>query len=170
MAKISRTSLIIGIILLMYSYLCRKLNIYFFWDSDVLGWLALLIALITYLFVILRKRKENGKKTLWTKIAIGFFMIGLVVSPLAIFFIKTSDAYEAATIYLSTNSEILNEVGNVKGFGLIPTGSVQVMNSNGQESGEAIFNLTVKGEKKYKEIQIHLIKTPETIWEVVDLK
>lgn len=170
MKKFTKISLITGLILVAYGYLCRAINIYFFWDSKVIGWFFLFFALAGLLFSLYRSRKSEGKKTGWVKIGIGFVLLGLIISPIVIFIIKTSDAYQTAIEYLKTDTEIKNTVGNIRGFGLIPTGQVEFSTTNGVESGNAIFNITIRGDKKNKDIVIALEKTPETMWTVVALE
>ncbi|MBK8141483.1 MAG: hypothetical protein IPK57_11035 [Chitinophagaceae bacterium] len=170
MKKFTKISLITGLILVAYGYLCRAINIYFLWDSKVIGWFFLFFALAGLLLSLYRSRKSEGKKTGWVKIGIGFVLLGLIISPIVIFIIKTSDAYQAAIEYLKTDTEIKNTVGNIRGFGLIPTGQVEFSTTNGVESGNAIFNITIRGDKKNKDIVIALEETPETMWTVVALE
>ena len=164
--SITKPVLLSGIVLLAYGYLCRTLNIYFFWDSKIIGWFVLLIALVSYLFDLHKSRRRRGKKTIWVKIGIGFFLFGLMLFPFIIFMLKTSNAYQSAIEYLSTDSQIKTEIGNVKGFGFITTGSEATISINGSESGQATFDLIVKGDKKYKDVTVYLRKTPDSFWTV----
>ena len=168
--SITKTIFLSGVALLTYGYLCRILNIYFFWDSKIIGWIVLLIALVSYLFDLHKSRRRRGKKTIWVKIAICFFLFGLMLFPFIIFEFKTSDAYQSAVDYLSTDSNIKTEIGNVKGFGLIPTGAVETITVNGSESGQATFDLTVRGDKKYKDVTVNLRKTPDLFWTVTSVE
>lgn len=86
------------------------------------------------------------------------------------FELKTSDAYQAAIEYLKTDDQVKNLVGDVKGFGLFPTGAIQSTTVNGTESGNANFRITIKGTKKYKDVTITVEKGPETFWQVVSIK
>jgi hypothetical protein len=170
MNKLTKTFLIAGIILLAYGYLSRMLNIYFFWDSKAFGWICLFIALISRLFELSKAKRIQGKRTVWLTILISFLTLGLLILPFVIFLLKTSDAYFAAVDYLKTDEQIKNEVGNIKGFGLITTGQSQTITINGVESGDALFNLTIEGNKRYKDVTIQLRKTSETDWMVISLK
>jgi len=170
MKRFTKISLITGLILVTYGYLCRAINIYFFWDSKIIGWFLLFFALAGLLFSLYRSRKSEGKKTGWVKIGIGFVLLGLIISPIVIFIIKKSDAYQAAIEYLKTDTEIKNTVGNIRGFGLIPTGQIESSTNNGENSGDAVFNITIRGDKKYKDVMVALKKTPETMWTIVSLE
>lgn len=170
MNRFTKTSLFAGIVLLVYGYLCRFLNIYFFWDSRSFGWIVLFIALLGFLFSIQKLRKLQGKKTIWVRIGICILILGLIILPGIVFIFKTSDAYQSAIEYLKTDTQIKKSFGNIKGFGVIPVGEMQITTINGAESGSAIFNITVKGDKKYKDINIALKKTPETLWTVIGIE
>ena len=170
MSKLSKTILIIGAIFLIYGYLCRMLNIDFFWDSKTIGWIVLVIALLFYWIDLRKTRRRQGKKIVWVTTGICFLVFGLLILPVVVFMLKTSDAYIAATEYLKSDPKIKDEFGDVNGFGLIPTGSVQTTTINGAESGSATFELIVKGDKKYKDVTINLKKNPDTFWTVTDIR
>ncbi len=170
MSRLSKTILITGVILLTYGYLCRILKIYFFWDSKTIGWTVLFIALLSYWIDLRRTRKQRGKKIIWVTLGIFFLLFGLVLLPVVVFILKTSEPYGAATNYLKSDPGIIDEIGNVRGFGLIPTGSVQTTTVNGVESGYAIFELIVRGDKKIMDVTIELEKDPDKFWTVTDIR
>lgn len=170
MSKTTKIIFLLGIILVVYGYLCRGLEIYFFWDSKSFGWIVLFIGLFSYLIDINRSRRKQGKKTIWVKIGIGGLLFGLLIAGYLTFAFKDSDAYQAAIEQLTTNSDIKDEVGNIKGFGLIPTGEIRITIINGSESGSAAFLLTIKGDKKYKDVVVRLKKTSETNWTITSVE
>lgn len=170
MKPITKSIFFLGALFVIYGYLCRAVKIYFFWDSKAIGWIILATGLILYLLDLNKVRKTQGKKTIWVKIGIAFLLFGLIIFPFVVYMLKTSEAYQAATEYLSTDSKIKEEVGNVKGFSLIPTGEVQTFSINDVESGEAVFFLTIKGDRKYKDVTVTLKKTPHLYWMVTSVK
>lgn len=170
MNNLTKVLLGIGIILLVYGYLCRILHIYFFWDSKELGWVVLFIALLFYLFGLHRSRRLQRKRTVGVIIGIFFISFGLLISPFVLLMLKTSDAYQAAIDYFETDPQIKDSFGEIKGFGLIPTGQFQSKIINGIESGDAEFIITIKGDKKYKDVSVRLKKTPETNWSVISIE
>ncbi|HNR16972.1 MAG TPA: hypothetical protein PKG90_09950 [Chitinophagaceae bacterium] len=170
MKRFTKISFITGSVLVAYGYLCRILNIYFFWDSKIIGWFFLFLALAGLFFSLYKSQKSQGKKTAWVKIGIGFLLFGLIISPIVIFILKRSDAYQAAIEYLKIDTEIKNTVGNIRGFGLIPTGQIESSTNYGENSGDAVFNITIRGDKKYKDVIVSLKKTPETMWTIVSLE
>jgi hypothetical protein len=170
MNRFSKIFFTAGISLLIYGYLCRAMNIYFFWDSKIFGWIALFIALAGFLFGLHKSRKLQGKKTIWVKIALFILLFALIILPIAIFKFKQSEAYQTAIEYLKTDAQIKNSIGDIKGFGLIPTGQSQSISINGATSGDAIFTITVMGNKRFKDIIVTLKKTPETSWTVISSK
>ena len=170
MNPITIISLFTGLILLVYGFVARLLNIYFFWDSRDFGWIFLLIALAGYLFTLIKLRRRKGKKTILVKIGFGILILGLAAIPFAIVMIKTSEAYVAAIGYIETNSQLKNEAGDIRSYSLMIIGGMEINNMNGAESGHAELNFTIHGTKKYKDISISLAKTPETDWQVMSLK
>ena len=161
---------LIGFFLIVYGYLCRELRFYFFWDSKFFGWAIIFIGIISYLFDLNRVRIKGGKKTFWVKIAISILILSFIIGGVVTFDLKTTNAYQTATEYLKTNLQLKDEIGTINGFGLIQTGEVSTNKVNGIESGDAVFFLTVKGNKKYKDIKITLEKKPEKDWEVVSVE
>lgn len=170
MTKFTKTALIVGLVFLIYGYLSRQLNIYFFWESKELGWVALFVALTGYLFQLLKQRKLQKKKTILVKFGIGFLLFGFAISTVVIIIFLNSDAYQTAIEYLKTDTEIKKEMGNIDGFGIMPMGQIQSSTINGIESGDAIFNITLKGDIKYKDIIISLKKLPQTNWTVISIE
>lgn len=168
--KFTKTSFITAVVLLIYGYACRILNIYFFWDSKELGWIVLFISLGGYLFCLKKVRRRQGKKTFWTKVGLFVTLTGLLILPIVVFMFKKSEAYEAMLDYIKNDPEIKYEIGDFKGIGIIPTGQLQTRSLNGMESGNAIFSITIRGSKKYKEVSVTLQKTPETEWTVVSIE
>jgi hypothetical protein len=170
MNRLTKTILAIGFILIAYGYLVRILQIRFFWDSKDIGWILLFIALLTYWIDLRKRRIHQGKRTTWVTVGLCFLILGLGILPIVVFKIKTSSPYDAAIKYLKVDSRIRDELGEVKGFGFFPGGSVEISIKNGVESGRATFKLTIRGDKKYKDVLIDLEKLPETVWTVTDLR
>ncbi len=169
MSRLTKTILFIGIFLLAYGYVCRIAPINFFWDSKAIGFIILLITLLSYWIDLYRTRKLKGKKNGWVRLGLYFVSFCLIFLPILITKLKSSDAYIAAIEYLKANPEIRKEIGTIKGFGLITTGSSKTIKVNGIESGSAIFEIIVKGEKKYKDVVIELVKNPSSPWTTIDL-
>ena len=171
MSKRTKVIFIIAVILLVYGYLCRLVNIFFFWDSQTFAWIIALFGLMFYFFDLIKTRKEKNQKNTWLKVGIGLIIFFLVLGPFIVIIIKNSAPYMLATAYLETNPALQKEVGEIKGFGLIPTGAVSSSTTEqGASSGQAAFSITVMGKLKYKDIQIYLEKTPETNWTVISVK
>jgi hypothetical protein len=166
MNRLTKSILIIGIILLIYGYLSRVFNLYFFWDAKTIGGILILIALLFYWIGLRRKRKQKGKKNTWVTVGICILALGLALFPVIIVIFHQTEAYHAATEYLKSNPRIKEQIGDVKSFGLFPSGTVKSTTINGEESGNAIFNMTVNGSKKNKDVTIELKKEPETSWTV----
>ena len=171
MSNATKITFTIGIILLIYGYLCRILKIYFFWDSKSFGWIFLIIGLMFYLFDLNRTKRRKGKRTFWVRIGIGIIIFFLALCGAIIFEFKyNSEPYQVAIDYIKSDSVIKTEIGDVTHFGLIPTGAQTITTINGDEYGKAVYYITAIGSKKTKDVEIKLEKTPETIWTVYLVK
>nr|WP_319397656.1 RDD family protein [uncultured Carboxylicivirga sp.] len=78
---------------------------------------------------------------------------------------KSSDAYKVAVSYIEQQEDIINEIGGIKGYGMMPSGSINV--SNGY--GEAQLGITVIGNEKDVSITIYLTKEPGSEWSIIDV-
>jgi hypothetical protein len=166
MSKPVRTILIVGALVLFYSFIVRLAGIYFFWESSFLGWSILFIGLLFWLFRSIKAKKTAGKKTLWQKLGIAFLLLFLIIQVVVVIVFPRTDAYAAAVIYIKSNNSLRKELGAIKGFGFTESGSMEVSSTDTSEAGNAEFHLIVKGEKKYKDITIDLVKDWNTPWQV----
>lgn len=166
LGKFTKTSLICASILLIYGYLTRLASINFFWESKSFGYALLFIGLISLLADGIRIRKSKNQKTVWNKIGIGFIVFTLVIRLILIIMIPNSIAYSIAKDYIKHDSQLIKELGEIKGFGLIPSGGIQVTKDSNGEQGSASINLILKGQNKYKEVTVYVIKNFDSNWKV----
>ena len=84
----------------------------------------------------------------------------------AVAVLKNSEVYKVASHKIKLNQEIINETGGIKGFGMIPTGNVNISNGHGKA------NLTIKVLGNNKDLNVHtyLTKEPDGEWELIKLK
>ncbi len=172
MNKRTKFLAIIAAVLLLYGYLSRLLNIYFFWDSKSIGWSLLLIAIISYLVDNIAVRESQNKKTILNKIGIGLLSFFVVVVLIFSVSVKLfSDSYDVATNHIKNDYSLREELGEIKGFSLLTSGSIQTETNSDGEFGYAAFELTANGEKKFKDVTIQLIKNPENpSWKVESME
>ena len=156
----------VGLLLILYGYFCRSAGVFFFWESLTIGWELFFISLFLLFVSRVRNKKRENKKYVWDGIAVGVLILLLVVQSILYFVVSNTDAYVAAKQYVLSSDRIRNEIGNVRGFGLIPSGSISVSSNSQGETGEAVINLLVKGDKRFKELILYLNKQADTNWEV----
>ncbi len=114
---------------------------------------------------------KDKKKTLLEKIGIGIIIFILLIQTILVAVIPFTDAYSVAKTYLINDANLKTEIGNTTGFGLIPTGSIQKTTDSRGEYGSATINLTVKGEKAFKDITIYVVKNADSPdWKVEGLE
>lgn len=163
----TKTLLAASLCLVVYGYLARLTGIYFFWESDSIGWTLFLLAVIVFLYNRIRLKRAMQKKVLGEKLVIGLIIFVFLLQAILIAVIPDSDAYAAAKSFLKNDPAVKAEVGNVTGFGLIPIGSMQQSSGPGGTYGSASISLILKGDKKYKEITVLVIKLPDNLhWQV----
>lgn len=76
--------------------------------------------------------------------------------------VGNSEAAAKAKDYLRNNDKLADDIGEVKDFGSVITGSVNVANNN----GEATLHLKVIGERKTVNASVDLIYTNGSAWRV----
>lgn len=79
---------------------------------------------------------------------------------------KNSAAYKVATTAIESNLEIIAETGGITGYGMMPMGSINITNGE----GEAEFDIKVLGKKQDLEVRVSLQKQPREPWTLVDLR
>lgn len=87
--------------------------------------------------------------------------IGGVVG-VVLYQVGNSEAATKAKDYLRSNNKLNDDIGEVKDFGSIITGSVNTANNNGQ----ATLQLKVIGERKTVNASVDLIFTNGSAWRV----
>jgi len=90
----------------------------------------------------------------------GVFIGGIV--GLALYQVGNSEAAAKAKDYLRNSDKLTDDIGEVKDFGSVVTGSVNVVNNN----GEATLHLKVIGERKTVNAAVDLIYTNGSAWRV----
>jgi hypothetical protein len=170
MNKQIRAVLIAAGIVLLYGYMVRFAGIYFFWESSFIGWSILFIGLLMWLFWSIKVKKAAGKKRLWEKIGIIVLFFVLILQLAVVLVFPRTDAYAAAITYIEHNDSLKRDLGAIKGFGFTGTGGMAVSSTDTGEVGNAELHLIVKGEKKYKDLNIYMVKDWKTPWEVQDIQ
>jgi len=157
----------VAICLIVFGYLIRMVDLYFFWESKPIGFTLLLISLA----IILRKdiitRKNKKLKNIWSHIGFWLISFTVFVKILMLATMPNTDAYEAAKVYLKNNSDLRTEIGEVTGHTILPSGSIQTTTDSNGTYGSAAISLIIKGENKFIERTIYLNKSPDEDWAVV---
>jgi hypothetical protein len=152
----TKTVLIIGLTLVLYGYLCRLIDFSFFWESKTIGWTIVFVGLILSFKDLHRKPTVPKRNKIIQKISIGLIAFILIVQTIFICVIPFTDAYAVAKDHLTSDADLNNDIGTIKGFGLIPVEQIQKTMGAAGEYGNATINLIVKGDKKNKDVTISL--------------
>src|SRR2546423_11763614 len=94
-------------------------------------------------------------------------IVALVVGGIAFFVFRTignSEAAETARTYLRTNEKLKQDVGEVKDFGWLVSGNINVSNGD----GVATLYLKVIGEKREVNARVDLTYRNNRMWRVTD--
>ena len=97
-------------------------------------------------------------------VVLGFVVVLFVggIVGLVFYQLGNSDAAEQAREFLRTNEKLKADIGEVKDFGSIVTGSINIAGG----SGEAILNLKAIGERQTVTATVHLTLVSGGRWRV----
>ena len=169
--NLTKTALVAGLVLMIYGYLCRLTDLYFFWESKSIGWVLLFAGVIGFLLTRIKTKRAVKKNTLLEKIGIGIIAFSLLVTGGLVVIMPFTDAYAATKKYLTNNQALKSEVGNIKNFSLLLTGGIQKTSDSSGEYGNATINLIVKGDKKFKDVALYVVKTADSPeWQVMAIE
>jgi hypothetical protein len=152
--------------LVLYGILCRLLGIYFFWESGTFGWEFLFAWLSVYLIQRVKRKKNANRRTVWEKIGIFLSLMILVLIVAVNIIFNFADATRAAKTYIANNDALKQEIGDIRGFGFTYGGSVEERSDSAGTTGTADFEIIVKGERKFRQVEIYLVKENKAGWEV----
>lgn len=130
--------------------------------------MLLFIGIISFLLNRIRTKKDEKDKSIPEKIVMGIVGFVLLVQTLIMAIIPSTDAYAAAKQYLYMDMDLKAEVGTITGFGLIQRGGVHKKSDASGVSGDAAFKLTIKGEQKFKDVTIFVVKYADSPDWIVD--
>ena len=156
MSTSTKVIFIIAFLLLIYGYLCRLLNIYFFWDSKHFGWIMMATALMGF-FIDLKKILEAQKKSSFLpQFFIGIIIVVFGIAGGGILLLHSSKTYQDAIDGIKTDVVLKSELGSIRGTGLFPTGAGFLNFAYHINQGPSAFIITVRGSKAIKDIEISL--------------
>ncbi len=169
------TTLISGVILIIYGYFSRFFSVYYFWESLTIGWVIIFVGFILFLLNILNYSysdlKINKLKRILIKFGISILIFVLCIQMALMIILNLSDAKKVANDFIVKNDKLEKELGHINEVGIITMGSINIHNNNGVYNGSAILHIIVKGENKFKDIKIYLNKSSyDSSWKVVNFK
>jgi hypothetical protein len=158
MSTSTKAIFIIAFLLLIYGYLCRFLNIYFFWDSKHFGWIMLAIGLMGF-FIDLKKILEAQKKSPFlAQFFIGVIIVAFGIAGSGILLLKSSKVYQDEIENIRINEPLKSEIGDFRGVGLFPSGTGFLNFAFNVDSGPSTFIITVRGSDAIKDVEITLYR------------
>ncbi|GGA86900.1 hypothetical protein [Puia dinghuensis] len=169
MSKFIRLMLFIGIIVIAYGFLCRPLHVDFFWESDTFGWVVFIIGLALLLVKRIKVKRETGRKAIGEKIGVGLSLLAIVLIVIINIVMNNSDAVRTAKNYILTNDSLKREMGDIRGFGFTYSGGMEVSSDQGGEEGSADISLIVKGSKKFRDLEVYVVKEKGGDWKVENI-
>ncbi len=156
----------ISITLILLGYSVRLFNIFFFWESESVGYIILGISLVLLLNEDIKSRKASQLKTSWHYVGFWGILFILVTHVALTLIFLNSDAYNASKSYFQNDSDIIEALGEIEGYSIFPNGQIQTFNDN----GIANINMIIKGRKKYKEVTVHLEKNTGHDWKIISIE
>jgi hypothetical protein len=162
LSRFTRGCVIATLVFLFYGFLSRAVPVYFFWESETIGWALFWISAMLIFGEAIWGQQFNKKNLTTKKVAFGFSIFVIVLQVIMLVAIPMTGAYDVAIDFIKHDPDIRREVGDVKGVFLMPSGRIS---SNGGQ-GEANLNFIVKGSRKYIGLNLGLTKELETGWKV----
>lgn len=162
----TKSTLGLGFPFLIYGLLSHAIPIYFFWESQSIGWMLILIGMIGFLSHGVKKRRSNNQSIIGLNIGIGVICFVLFIQTLLLIIMPNTDAFRVSKDYLMNDEALKSEVGEIQGFGLVLTGSISEQSDTKGETGDAMLNIVVKGDKKFKKVTVYSSKTYDKGWEI----
>lgn len=160
---------ILALALILYGYLARILNIFYFWESKSIGFGLLLISIAKFIFHDINGRRENKMHRIVFYIIFGILCLAIFMKGLMAIVIPNSDAYNAATKLLKTDPELIAEVGKISSFSYLTSASMATHKDKYGTTGHANLTLIVKGNNKFIEKNVVLLKELEEDWKIISL-
>jgi hypothetical protein len=111
------------------------------------------------------KRSTNRKSAL-EKVGIGVLIFVLALLGIVNIAIGNSNALAAARTYVLNSDSLKREIGDIRGFGFTYSGGIEVSSDAAGERGTANISLIVKGSKKFRELNVYVLKENNRGWEV----
>ena len=159
MSTSTKVIFIVAFLLLIYGYLCRLLNIYFFWDSKHFGWIMLTTGLMGF-FIDLKKILEAQKKSSFIpRLFIGVIIVAFGIAGGGILLVNSSKTYQDAIDSIKTDEVLKSEIGTIKGVGLFPSGPGFLDFAYKLNRDPSTFVITVRGSRVIKDVEITLYKS-----------
>ena len=96
-------------------------------------------------------------------------VIFLAVEASAVVWLKTSTAYDSLTESIKTDEVMKAEIGNIRGYSLIPGINIlDIISAAGSES--LTFTITVRGQRAYRELEVTIERITPLEWRVSSIK
>ena len=115
--------------------------------------------------IVVKNPNKPGKSPrILALVGVGFSFIAFLVVFTGMV-LKNSEAYKVATKEIEQNQIILDETGGIQGYGMMPTGSVNIKNGYGQ----AQLKIKVIGNNKNLNISTYLTKEPNGEWKLIEM-
>ena len=156
---------IVGLLTMAYSELAIKNEIFFFWESYVLGSLitgsVFCIILGTELIIViglLNKKYRNYGRT-------GFLIFSLILMISVVISIQTSEQLETAKEHLVNDPTVIEQVGTINGFTWL-SAEVGSETTTGVKERTGRFELVVKGTIRYETYIVELYRRGTDDWEI----
>ena len=156
MSTSTKVIFIVAFLLLIYGYLCRMLNIYFFWDSKYFGWILMATALMGFFIDLKRILEAQKKSSFLPQFFIVIIIVALGITGGGVLLLNSAESYQDAIENIKTDGVIKNELGDIRGIGLFPSGPGFMNFAYKVDRGPSKFLVTVRGSKAIKDMEITL--------------
>jgi hypothetical protein len=152
--------LAVGLVLMVWGYVCRLVPVYWFWEARWLGWELVIFGVIGMLSTLIRQKRVSQVIHVGEVVGRVLLVLFIVVQIVVGVSIPRSDAYVVARDKVMSDTGLTRQIGSVQYCLFVPQGSVNLTTEHGGSFGGATFVFLVKGSKQYADIDVAMVKRP----------
>ena len=171
LSKFTKALLGLTALIVLYSFLCRVMSIFFFWESSIAAQWLIYLSLFFLLRDWKKREKKNDKSALLPKILTGVLVFVIFITSTFAIALPFTQAYDIAIADLKNDMAVEYEVGKVQSIVYRCRGAIQISSDFKGTSGTAEVMVIVKGDKAFKDYDLSMVLSPQTgAWTVVHVE
>ncbi len=156
----TKICLAVGLVMMVWGYVCRLVPVYWFWEARWLGWELVIFGVIGLLGTLIRQKKTSEVIYIGELVGRALLVLFICVQVVVAVGIPKSDAYVVARNGVLNDTTVTRQIGSIGYCRFVPQGSVNLTTQSGGSFGGATFVFLLKGSKQYCDVDITMVKRP----------